>query len=209
MAHRAPRVHGVITWFRSRGNEPLTSAEFNARFQAENQELAGKLDAVIKAISDGKGSPPKSLTEALDTATSESGSITDLISADRLQDAFDAQATNLEQLAQFEEFMTADQLTTLEGIASRIADGTRALQQAGMTDLGAVVAEQAPQLQSVNTDLAGLMEDLGGAVDADTQAAIQSNAELAAQVSSEMEELPEEAKTAASEDPEVEPIESL
>lgn len=199
-------LYGIVKWARglAAGKQPTTKELLDdqfAKFQKSQQET---LDSLVKKMSGGKESAPANAEDAASLVKDQTGIIADNESAIKLQDGLDAQADNLQAVAEFAEDMTEDQLETLESLGTRVEDSVQAISDADPADLGAVVAEQTTNLSSISADFGTFKTEVSSLISQAQESSIQADQNLVQEAQKDAENAQENDEELSGEDnPEV------
>jgi len=202
-------LYGAYKFFRGLGaaKQPTTEDLLNEKFDAFQQNMQKAFEEGFKQFNP-KGTPPASTEAATSGVKTQTDVVSDNVSAGKLQTGLEAQAKNLETVAELEPDMNSGQLATLESAAGDLRSSMNALETAPTTDLGPTVTAQTTQLKSITTDIGNLQEDLSSSIGAQTQAEMNENTNLTKQVTEEVENMAEEQQSVeTNDDPKSEGIE--
>lgn len=182
-------VLAIGKWARSFRSKPMSLDQLSAENAKQMQALNEKIDALTKALTNGKGEAPASASDALNVAKQQTDIVNANEAAPRLQTALNAEAKTAETAAQFEEVYTRPELVQLQESASMISKGSRDLSTTPTTELGPVVTEVTPQVGVVNTNLGQLTTSVSSRMSQAEKTEIASNAQLVEEVQTQVEDI--------------------
>jgi hypothetical protein len=197
-------LYGMYQWARNLGaaKEPTTAEAVRAELQAFREDMLKATQEQVKKVSHGQNEAPTTEEEASTSIKTESDVIVGSQQRAALTDGFNAQAKNVQELATFEPEMNATQIRSLQSNASAIRSSVSELNSSTASNVGEVVAEQAPKLTSTTSSLTTLTEGVSKSVNSATKSAIQENTELSTKAVEQVEDLTETSEKIPTEDPE-------
>lgn len=203
----ATSLYGIGKWLKEKisGKDPVTTNDdFSKKLDDFQKSMNDKIDDAVNKISNGKDAAPQNPDDAINEIVEENGSVVDNLNSANLQDGLQAQAENIEELAQYESQMNMEQLQSLESNATDIKNANDALSNASQDDLHDVVQEQQANFTDIQNNMNDLTNQLDSSLSEQSKAQIEENAEISQQVSDDVENAEKnQSEDENAEDPEI------
>lgn len=170
-------LYGIFKWARGLGaaKKPTLAESLRAQQEAFEKSLTEKIDAAVKKISGGTEKAPPA-DDAAKVIEQQRKVVADNQNAGNLEDGLKSESDNLEQLAEYEPDMSADQLGQLESAGTKVENVQSALDGATPDSLSTVVSEQTEAFNGLRSDVSTLTDSLSGSLSARAKATIADNA---------------------------------
>lgn len=204
-------LYGIYKWARglAADKKPTTEELLNEQLDKLQKSQKETLDDLVKKLTNDKGQAPATEADAADAVKSQTDIVDDNESLLKIKSGLDTQAKSLQDLAEFEEDMSAEQLGTLESIGTKLEAAAKVVAEADPTALKSVVEAQATQLKEIADEFDTLQTEVGDVISEQVKTQLAENAQAIEEVAKEAaEEETSEEDITSDEAPETDPIEA-
>ena len=193
-------IYGTYKWIKTFGTKEPTLSDLQKSLDDFQKSTTDKIDSAIKKMTNDQQKAPADPDAANDSIVEARDAVGDNLNAANIQEGLESQAASLQEMGQYASEMSAQELQDLQGLARDVRSINNALNGATESTLSNVVSNQKTAFDGLRTDVSNLSKGLSTSLSQQSQSTIDDNAQLADDVSQQIDDAESDAQGEVADD---------